>query len=186
VSQRLHTDPEVAANQAYDTFSVPDILRLREPQALAEGYRKDLRRHALLASRERAGAVADCWGMIGGIAAPMFKAVAAGPPVLSGSCRLMMRDLLRPCVRTLAAATFLGSIGFVGLPPRFRGHRGPCPAPRAPLPRRRIPPRRPGHRCRRTAPTRLPSTQSCSASITCAGSCVSRQPRSRFGPVSRK
>jgi hypothetical protein len=41
VSQRLHADPEVAANQAYDTFSVPDILRLREPQALAESGIED-------------------------------------------------------------------------------------------------------------------------------------------------
>ena len=41
MSQRLHTDPEVAANQACDTFSVPDILRLREPQALAESGIED-------------------------------------------------------------------------------------------------------------------------------------------------
>jgi hypothetical protein len=37
----LHADPEVAEDQAYDTFSVPDILRLREPQALAESGIED-------------------------------------------------------------------------------------------------------------------------------------------------
>ena len=41
MSQRLHADPEVAANRAYDTFSVSDILRLREPQALAESGIED-------------------------------------------------------------------------------------------------------------------------------------------------
>ena len=38
----------------------------------------------------------------------------------------------------------------------------------------------------KTASARPPLTHWRSASITCTGSCVSRQRRSRFGPVSRK
>ena len=56
----------------------------------------------------------------------------------------MMRDLLRPFVRTLAAATFLGSIGFVGLSPVVSWAQGavsgrsgtaaPAPDTGAPMP----------------------------------------------------
>jgi hypothetical protein len=93
----------------------------------------------------------------------------------------MMRDLLRPFVRTLAAATFLGSIGFVGLSPAVSWAQGAVSGPSgtaapaadtgAPMPENGV---------------RPPLTHWRSASITCTGSCVSRQRRSRFGPVSRK
>jgi protein CpxP len=41
----------------------------------------------------------------------------------------MMRDLLRPCVRTLAVATLLGGIGFVGLSPTVSGAQGAVSGP---------------------------------------------------------
>ena len=41
----------------------------------------------------------------------------------------MMRDLLHPFVRTLAAATFLGSIGFVGLSPAVSWAQGAVAGP---------------------------------------------------------
>ena len=41
----------------------------------------------------------------------------------------MMRDLPRPFVRVLAAATFLGSIGFVGLAPMVSWAQGAVPEP---------------------------------------------------------
>src|ERR1700677_2664771 len=62
------------------------------------------------------------WVQVGG-----FSAVAAGPPVLSGSCRIMMRDLPRPVARVLVAATFLGSIGFVGMAPMVSWAQGAVP-----------------------------------------------------------
>jgi hypothetical protein len=41
----------------------------------------------------------------------------------------MMRDLLRPCVRALVAATLLGSIGFVGLSPTVSWAQGAVSGP---------------------------------------------------------
>jgi protein CpxP len=58
----------------------------------------------------------------------MFKA-AAGPPVSSGSCRVVMRDLPCPFVRTLAVTTFLGGIGFIGLSPAVSWAQGAVSGP---------------------------------------------------------
>ena len=90
----MHADPEVAANRAYDTFSVSDILRLREPQALAESGIEDAEftfndtgTICVVMLHWHRENVQGRWPIAGNDrwhAASMFKAVAAGPPVSSG------------------------------------------------------------------------------------------------------
>jgi periplasmic protein CpxP/Spy len=67
--------------------------------------------------------------LIGGVQRQCLKTAVAGPPVSSGSYRLMMCDLPRPFVCALAVATCLGSIGFVGLSPTVSWAQGAVSGP---------------------------------------------------------
>jgi hypothetical protein len=87
----------------------------------------------------------------------------------------MTRDLPRPFVRTLVVATFLGSIGFVGLQPAVSWAQGAAsrpPGTAAPAPENAA---------------RPPALDQMAERINYLhGRLRITQRRSRFGPVSRK